>query len=369
MVKKTKENKTPKVERKEKKSSLKTKKKVAKIVHKSKEKTNGWIFPVIVLVLILIIGGIYYFYPESKGSDLALVEVNGEIIYQSQLDELWNSLPIDVKAQVTRDVVLDELVSQRLLMQKVEENNITVSDEEVAEYMEFELSQANMTLAQFEEILEAQGSSIETLEQIYREKLELASLFDNYVLTDLEVSDEEIQSYYESNQDAFIKDENGTIFELDELAYEGTEITVYDVVERVLMQEKAKAVYDSYVVELKEQSEIKFLVPITGINDLYEETNLTGEKDLASFANCLTESGAKFYGAYWCSHCNTQKEGFGESAELIPYVECDQNGPNSQVELCSEAGITGFPTWIINGEKYMGRQSHEELAKLTGCKL
>jgi len=369
MVKKTKENKTPILEKKEKKSSLKTKKKVAKIVHKSKEKTNGWIFPVIVLVLILIIGGIYYFYPESKDSDLALVEVNGETIYQSQLDELWNSLAIDVKAYVTRDVVLDELISKTLLMQKVKEYNISVTDEEVAEYMEFELSQANLTLAQFEEILVAQGSSIEVLEQIYREKLEFASLFDNYVLIDLEVSAEEIEEYYQTNQDAFVKDENGTIFELDEIAYEGTEITVYDVVERVLMQEKAKAVYGSYVLELKETSEIKFLVPITGINDLYEETLSTGEEDLAGFANCLTESGAKFYGAYWCSHCQAQKEGFGESSELIPYVECDQNGPNSQVELCSEVGITGFPTWIINGEKYMGKQSHEDLAKLTGCKL
>ena len=36
-------------------------------------------------------------------------------------------------------------------------------------------------------------------------------------------------------------------------------------------------------------------------------------------AKHLKESGAKMYGAFWCSHCEDQKETFGAGAD-IPYV-------------------------------------------------
>jgi hypothetical protein len=37
--------------------------------------------------------------------------------------------------------------------------------------------------------------------------------------------------------------------------------------------------------------------------------------------------GAKFYGAFWCSHCYDQKVQFGaQAAELLPYVECFPDG-------------------------------------------
>ena len=37
-------------------------------------------------------------------------------------------------------------------------------------------------------------------------------------------------------------------------------------------------------------------------------------------AQCLTEKGVKFYGAFWCPHCQNQKKMFGRSARLLPYV-------------------------------------------------
>ncbi len=40
------------------------------------------------------------------------------------------------------------------------------------------------------------------------------------------------------------------------------------------------------------------------------------------FATCIKDSGAKFYGAFWCSHCQEQKAMFGKSSKLLPYVEC-----------------------------------------------
>ena len=83
-------------------------------------------------------------------------------------------------------------------------------------------------------------------------------------------------------------------------------------------------------------------------------------------ANHLTATGAKMYGAYWCPHCATQKEYFNGVVDLIPYVECDLQGYDPQPELCYEAGIDVYPTWIIEDEYYFGAQPLGKLAVLSG---
>lgn len=87
------------------------------------------------------------------------------------------------------------------------------------------------------------------------------------------------------------------------------------------------------------------------------------------FAQCLTEKGAVFYGAYWCHFCKEQKGLLGSSMEFINYVECDPKGKNAQPELCAENNIRGYPTWIIDSKSYSGVQSLEKLSELTTCPL
>ena len=96
-------------------------------------------------------------------------------------------------------------------------------------------------------------------------------------------------------------------------------------------------------------------------------TTTSGPAEIA-LANHLKEIGATMYGAWWCPHCHDQKVFFGaEAAELIPYVECAEDGKNAQPKLCrAEPQVTGFPTWQINGEFYPGAQPLERLAELSG---
>lgn len=67
-----------------------------------------------------------------------------------------------------------------------------------------------------------------------------------------------------------------------------------------------------------------------------------------TFAQCLTEAGMTFYGAYWCPHCQDQKAMFGESLQYVNYVECDAGGENAQPEACVAAGVEYYPTWILD---------------------
>ncbi|MFH1751301.1 MAG: hypothetical protein ABH863_06475 [Candidatus Micrarchaeota archaeon] len=96
-------------------------------------------------------------------------------------------------------------------------------------------------------------------------------------------------------------------------------------------------------------------------------STLPGSYD--EFAQCLTDKGAKMYGAYWCTHCASQKKEFGNSLKYVDYVECDPSGADANPQLCQQKGIKGYPTWEINGQFYEGEQNFQTLSALSGCPL
>jgi len=52
---------------------------------------------------------------------------------------------------------------------------------------------------------------------------------------------------------------------------------------------------------------------------------------------------ARMYGAYWCSHCFEQKQTLGrEAMSKIPYIECSQDGLDSQTSLCKAKDLPGY---------------------------
>ncbi|KAJ1298942.1 hypothetical protein BS78_01G492700 [Paspalum vaginatum] len=102
------------------------------------------------------------------------------------------------------------------------------------------------------------------------------------------------------------------------------------------------------------------------------ETEITTESSpfAIALARHLHSIGAKMYGAFWCSHCNEQKQMFGrEAMKILDYVECFPNGAGKGKKMtqeCAAAGLEGFPTWSINGKVLSGDQELEVLAEASG---
>jgi thiol-disulfide isomerase/thioredoxin len=91
---------------------------------------------------------------------------------------------------------------------------------------------------------------------------------------------------------------------------------------------------------------------------------------LDSFAQCLTGKGVKMYGAYWCPHCQEQKELFGSSFDFAPYVECGVEGSRAEQPVCVAANIKNFPTWVFpDGTRVEGKVQIAALGEKTGCPL
>ena len=88
-----------------------------------------------------------------------------------------------------------------------------------------------------------------------------------------------------------------------------------------------------------------------------------------TFAQCLSDAGAKFYGAYWCPHCQAQKKMF-ENSKKLPYVECSTPDGKSQTQVCIDAKVTSYPTWIFaDGSILEGERQFAELGEKTSCAL
>lgn len=169
---------------------------------------------------------------------------------------------------------------------------------------------------------------------------------------------EKAVNYINKNKDTV---SGGNAASLISVAEEGT---VYKIHIKI-----GEGEYDSYVTK-----DGRFLFP--GVYDMGEETensasneaNLSAQ-DLEALAKCLTEKGAKFYGAYWCSWCAQQKEMFGNAAQYLPYVECSEENSQEMTPECKAIGITSYPTWEFNGEKNPGLKSLDDLVSLSGCAI
>lgn len=92
--------------------------------------------------------------------------------------------------------------------------------------------------------------------------------------------------------------------------------------------------------------------------------------ELDALATCLKDKGAVFYGAFWCGHCQNQKEMFGKSEKFLPYVECSTSDGRTQLQSCKDQKIDGYPTWeFADGSRETGEVSLKTLSEKTGCQL
>eukprot|EP00913_Durusdinium_trenchii_P018629 g17507.t1 len=87
-----------------------------------------------------------------------------------------------------------------------------------------------------------------------------------------------------------------------------------------------------------------------------------------ALARYLQKIGAACYTAWWCPHCQEQRESFGkEAVEVAPFVECSSIN-RRQLQVCRDQDIENYPTWIINGEKFLGGRDLSELVEMSGFK-
>ena len=98
--------------------------------------------------------------------------------------------------------------------------------------------------------------------------------------------------------------------------------------------------------------------------------SFSGSGNHDEFAQCLTDSDVKFFGAFWCPHCANQKSLIGNSMSKINYIECSLPDKSAQTQICIDEDIQTYPTWEFrDGSRVTGVQSLQQLSELSGCEL
>jgi len=198
-----------------------TKTKKAKIIFEgksnSKRKLLIPIISVALLIMAIVIVGLLsnwsFYLSSSHSSDVVLDEtvlvfVNDVPIKQFQLDTQWDSIPVEYKTNLTRDVVLSEMVKEELLLQDAKNKNVSVNESDVDNFILSQLAQAGMDLDSYKASLIAQGTDYDTVKGMYMRQLTISSLLEKETNPgDLVVSEDDVVSYYDNHTSDFFQDE------------------------------------------------------------------------------------------------------------------------------------------------------------------
>ena len=141
--------------------------------------------------------------------------VNGEPITMTELNEQLEQLKQqypnmfegeegEARLLEFKQRLLDNLIDQKLVLQAADERGIEVTDEDVQTQID-QLKQGFETDEEWEEALTNAGMNPDTLEDQIREQLLTQKLIES-LSTDVEISDTDIQEYYESNKQMFYED-------------------------------------------------------------------------------------------------------------------------------------------------------------------
>jgi parvulin-like peptidyl-prolyl isomerase len=476
-----------------KKSELR-KKRPKTVVVEDKSNTWVWITVVIILLAIIAIVAILLFVPQvgvdggqitgaTVASEKVVAIVNADPVYESELEELYARLPPNVRSFMTKDQVLEQIIDERLLVQEADEQGIKVTDKELDELLQRMLDTNFITIEQLEEQLTAQDLTLEEFMELNKRQLLIVRLINQSVYSNIEVTEDEIEEYYEQNtglffvpesvtvrhiligleereneearelshnllteleednelfcdyvtnysedpgsiancgeytftiQDSFVPEFKDLAFELEDGEF-GVAETVFgyhimhrisgepqrtldidearDDIEVLLIQDKSNTAYQEFLQELRDKAIIELypeeevveeeeppfeiIIEEEPVEEVVEEEEPEVKKvvvkttlsTMDDFAKCLSDAGATMFGVYWSPHTTQQKDIFGLSFEFIEYVECDSEGENAQPERCENAGITTYPTWIIDEDEYKGLQSLSVLGMKSGCEV
>lgn len=151
--------------------------------------------------------------PQEQVGDAVAATVEGEEIYQSEIDEVlapyqqqFAQMPPEQRAMILQQAqseILNQLISQRLVLQYAKEHELTVGEEEVEERIA-EISE-NMAggPGELDQILATMGMDREGLKKQLSTELLFNKAIENYMATLDDPDTEEVAAFYEENKEMF----------------------------------------------------------------------------------------------------------------------------------------------------------------------
>lgn len=182
--------------------------------HKKVKKKTPTVTIISIIAILIIIGLslLIVFWQDifktTQSEDVVAI-VNGEIITKAQLDYNYNiSVPAGFRILVSKETFLNKsYIPQILLLQEAKKNRIEITNEEVQEQIDLLLLQNKLTLEEFEGQLAEDNLKLEDIKELFKTRLIISELMNTTIGSELEVTDTEVQQYYQNNIEEFTAQE------------------------------------------------------------------------------------------------------------------------------------------------------------------
>ncbi|MCD6093881.1 MAG: SurA N-terminal domain-containing protein [Candidatus Omnitrophica bacterium] len=157
------------------------------------------------------------FFVSAEEINKIIAVVNNEVITQQELD--YNLLPLyeqykavyqnkdlDKKLKRAKKNILEQMIENKLILEEAEKRGIKASEEEI----EKEIAKARKRFSSSEEFtktLRQENLNIQKLRERYKEQIMIRKTIQDYLVRKVDVTPEEIASYYEEHIDDFTQPE------------------------------------------------------------------------------------------------------------------------------------------------------------------
>ncbi|MFW6046254.1 MAG: peptidylprolyl isomerase [Candidatus Woesearchaeota archaeon] len=209
-------SKKEKKEVKEDKSKKEKKTNENKKDDKKSKKENSFLKTVaIILILVAVVGGLFYFGRElanrgddngdiQQSEDQVLVKVNGEDITQSELDFFLNMVPPEASQMMGEDAILEQLVTQRLILQEAEKAGISFTQEQVEQMYADSMMQAGVGEEEFKELLTQMDLDEDDFKKYLEQQMIMNEFLENEIFNQINISEEDARELYNENPEQFM---------------------------------------------------------------------------------------------------------------------------------------------------------------------
>jgi parvulin-like peptidyl-prolyl isomerase len=201
--------KTKGIKKKKRKKATRLQKQASQAI--KRRKLLDFVLSIVLILVIVATAGIIY--ASSKGTILNIQDnfvkddpaavVNQDTITMRELEDRYNLLPPEYKQIIPKEDVLSQMIEELILLQEANKKDITVSEEEIDEQINTILMQNQISYEEFEETLKSRNLSIEEFKKFYEKEIKLTKLINQEVLSQITVSDVDIQDYYYKNEQFF----------------------------------------------------------------------------------------------------------------------------------------------------------------------
>lgn len=132
---------------------------------------------------------------QTETQDTVVAVVGGENIYMSELDKRYETVPKDLRADLSKRSVLENMIENKIVLQEAQKSGITATDEEISSV----ITEREGEFAQ----LVADGTvSEEFLEGAVRDFVTVNKFLEEIVFSSLQVSEETSLDFFNSNKES-----------------------------------------------------------------------------------------------------------------------------------------------------------------------